>query len=509
MKKLSLYVCENLAPEYREVISSEGYEDVLVQTFPCTCVNRIKLQDLKGVFSEYDCFSTDRLIICGDQCNVSKLNPTQLSAFRILKSNYCLESIANESIIEYIIQKGGYIISLGWLNRWQENINQAGFDQKTARLFYGDLCQELVLFDSGIDAYAASKIEQLAEYLGIPYRIIKFGLDRVRILLKSIVYEWRLQEKSNEFKHTINELRQASAEYSAILNIMEKIALTSSKRDIVDKLLEVCTVVFGAQTCRYLDLADVSNLTQFNEAKLAQSLEDFIANPEKNFSISEDQKQIMIKISHQSEQYGILLLSDFIFPKYVEKYLNLAISISRIAALAFSNAQKYELLVKTKDEITYRSHHDALTGLYNREYFNKALQENLQTPSLAIFICDIDKMKYVNDTFGHIEGDKLICMTANILKNCFRGSDIVARIGGDEYAAIVPNCDLRTAEMLKTRINEEIAKKNENDASQLYKVSISIGYAIRENEITDNQELIHEADKQMYNEKTRKKAPTI
>ncbi|MFZ2538929.1 MAG: GGDEF domain-containing protein, partial [Oscillospiraceae bacterium] len=460
MNNLNIYVCENFAPEYKRIIETEKYDDVILRTFPCTCVSSVKRKNLKEIFSGDDSPDSDRLIICGRLCNVLKLSSVQGAAYKINTSNYCYKNMANESLIQYVLDKGGYVISLGWLNNWEENISNNGFDRETAKKFYGEFCTELVFMDSGIEPEAVMKLDKLAEYLGLPYTVIPFELENIKVYLRSIVYEWRLDKKGIDYKNTITELRKESAEYSAIFNIIERIATSANQREIINKLLEVFTVVFGAQTCRYVDASEDTYFTK--------EVEDEFLSSEKDYSMSADQHEIMIKISRQSDIYGVLIVGDFMFPQYIEKYINFAISISRIGALAISNAKKYEALAKSKEDITFISYHDTLTGLYNRAYFNKALEEHATSFSVAIFVCDIDGLKYVNDTFGHIEGDNLICMAANALKKCFRETDIVARIGGDEYAVIVPECNQLLAENFKSRINQMIEIQNENNTNKDY-----------------------------------------
>jgi len=66
--------------------------------------------------------------------------------FEIHTANYCFNHLASEGFINYILEKGGYVIGLGWLNNWREHIKNAGFDRETAKSFYKSFCKELVFF---------------------------------------------------------------------------------------------------------------------------------------------------------------------------------------------------------------------------------------------------------------------------------------------------------------------------------------------------------------------------
>ena len=113
---------------------------------------------------------------------------------------------------------------------------------------------------------------------------------------------------------------------------------------------------------------------------------------------------------------------------------------------------------------------------------------------------DMDNLKIINDTFGHDEGDRAIIETANILKKVFRSNDIVARIGGDEFAIVSPGLDSYSFKKIKEKIKNEFELWNENQDNQ-YKLSISLGFATFNTESFALSALLLEADKKQYKEK--------
>jgi diguanylate cyclase (GGDEF)-like protein/PAS domain S-box-containing protein len=154
-----------------------------------------------------------------------------------------------------------------------------------------------------------------------------------------------------------------------------------------------------------------------------------------------------------------------------------------------------------EEHLKHLSLHDQLTGLYNRNFFETELKviEKKKRYPITLIAFDIDGLKLVNDTLGHEQGDRLLQLAAQIISNSLRGSDFLARIGGDEFVAILPETDEETAKKIVKRIRENIVKANQEKRPFL--VSISIGTATAFNHEMPLQEVMKKADERMYHEK--------
>ncbi len=156
---------------------------------------------------------------------------------------------------------------------------------------------------------------------------------------------------------------------------------------------------------------------------------------------------------------------------------------------------------KVEEHLTYLSMHDALTGLYNRAYFEEEMRrlgEGRHT-SVGMIICDVDGLKLINDTFGHNTGDGLLVAAAGVIKNPFRTGDMVSRIGGDEFAVLLPGCDRRQVENACHRIAFNVKRYNEKHPE--LPLSISIGFAVCSGTSCSMLDLFKEADNNMSREK--------
>jgi diguanylate cyclase (GGDEF)-like protein/PAS domain S-box-containing protein len=155
---------------------------------------------------------------------------------------------------------------------------------------------------------------------------------------------------------------------------------------------------------------------------------------------------------------------------------------------------------------------DSLTGLFNRRGFMTLSKQQLAQAQrnrcgFLIFMADIDDLKPINDTFGHPEGDHVLIQTAALLKATFRDSDIVARIGGDEFAVVALEAPENTIESFTARLQVKIDDHNQ-DSSRQYRLGLSMG-SIRidpEKNMT-LEEMMLLADNALYEEK-KNKAPS-
>jgi diguanylate cyclase (GGDEF)-like protein len=148
--------------------------------------------------------------------------------------------------------------------------------------------------------------------------------------------------------------------------------------------------------------------------------------------------------------------------------------------------------------------HDELTGLPNRRYMMFTLEDLAEKSSrskgvFAIFNIDLNKFKWVNDTYGHAAGDALLIETAIRLKRSLRATDIVSRLGGDEFLVLLPRVS-QPGEIFNiiSHLNYNLSKSPLIFKGQEIFISASIGYAIYDESINDIDELLHIADQNMY-----------
>ncbi len=181
---------------------------------------------------------------------------------------------------------------------------------------------------------------------------------------------------------------------------------------------------------------------------------------------------------------------------------------TEISAALFNWNNREAILVVSKDiterlvaenRLRYLSYHDQLTGLYNRRFFEEELirLDTKRNLPISIAMGDVNGLKLVNDSFGHIKGDQLLKRVAYAMQKACREDDIIARLGGDEFAIILPNTTDDDAEKIVSRIMEYAGEEKVEGLT----ISISFGHQTKLEENENINTIIRETEERMYRHK--------
>jgi diguanylate cyclase (GGDEF)-like protein/PAS domain S-box-containing protein len=159
----------------------------------------------------------------------------------------------------------------------------------------------------------------------------------------------------------------------------------------------------------------------------------------------------------------------------------------------------------SEDYLRHLAATDALTGLANYRRFSETLESEIQrsgrtSRGFAVLVFDLNGMKRINDSHGHLAGNRALCRLADIFRFSCRSIDTAARYGGDEFAIILPETEAREADAVARRICERLASDREEP-----QLSVSVGIAVYPEDGTTIEVLFHAADRALYKMKQREK----
>nr|WP_263323113.1 EAL domain-containing protein [Neobacillus sp. Marseille-Q6967] len=309
-----------------------------------------------------------------------------------------------------------------------------------------------------------------------------------------------LSKKTKELEHAYIELSKTTAE----LRISEALASVISETS-----LDTMLVIDENGTVLKINPA-VEKMFQFVEGELLGShLSVLFADENSKIYVHEILNTIMYLnnlSAYENLKEVIALRKDgSSFPaeiqfgkRYVENRCLIAFTIRDV-----SKKKQYER------KITYMAYHDSLTNLPNRRLFNEQLTIKLKqaresVKPLAIMYLDMDRFKYINDSLGHMMGDRLLQEIAKTLAGCIREQDLVARVGGDEFNILLPETDRETALEIAHELLEALKNPYHIDHFELI-ITACIGISIFPYDGEDSQILMRNADAALYRAKEQGK----
>jgi diguanylate cyclase (GGDEF)-like protein len=168
-------------------------------------------------------------------------------------------------------------------------------------------------------------------------------------------------------------------------------------------------------------------------------------------------------------------------------------------------------ITEARERIENLAQNDALTGLYNPRTFNEIWQQEHARcaggGTYALLMVDIDRLKEINETFGHEAGNSAITLVAECLQRSIRGSDTAGRFGGDEFAVLLPGATPDIAESVVKRVRHNVYKTTLDLRSRMIRCSVSIGVVSYPKDGRDVRDLLSAVEHKMYRDKELRRAP--
>ncbi|WP_027414472.1 sensor domain-containing diguanylate cyclase [Aneurinibacillus terranovensis] len=203
---------------------------------------------------------------------------------------------------------------------------------------------------------------------------------------------------------------------------------------------------------------------------------------------------VTVPIMYKDEPLGVIYADNCDYRRFQDIQLEFLMVIANQLGMVITNHRQFEYIKMLA--IT-----DGLTGLHTRQYFNERYNEEYSLCvrhhlNACLIMIDIDDFKKINDTYGHVMGDKVLVSVAHMLKNQVRSCDIVARYGGEELIVLLPQTELESGLLIANRIRESF-----NDLPFDFKVTASIGVAAFPDHANGPEDFLMVADDAMYRAK--------
>lgn len=346
INRLCILVCENHEPEVKAVVEAEGFDNVIVATFPAKCDPSPIGWDILGEAIHASAADCHQIYLIGDCCLVGlKGPPEELAYCQIHKMDSPFGLTMGANMVNAYIRSGAYLVTPGWLARWRRYIEAWGFDQGAAREFFGECATRLVLLDSRVDARSAEHLRRFSEFVGLPYEIVPVGLDFTRLVVIEIVLEWRLECQRGESAVAVAKANQQSADYAMVFDLIGNLTGIVPEVQAVERIFELFTVLCAPNRLVYIPFINGQpGNVQTRPASLVPTMEmkRHLDDFQEDDALRDLEDGFLLRIRRDGRTLGILIVEGFAFPEQKQRYLNLALNIASTLSLAISNARLYE-----------------------------------------------------------------------------------------------------------------------------------------------------------------------
>ncbi|MDX9746503.1 MAG: diguanylate cyclase [Syntrophales bacterium] len=491
-------VCEHFLKEAEAALAAENLGNVSVTAFPARC-GRPPLGREEIVEWATASGNTGRFEIFGGPClkGLSEFisNDYDIQVHRL---ENCFQMVADSFLINRCLDGGAYLTTSGWLADWPDNMKRFGLDRKTARDMFGETTKKIVLLDTGVDDRGPEHLRAFAGYLGKPFEVQFTGIASLRLLFTRAFLTGQMTLQEERAEAEISEIRKQTATYAMTIDLIANLARIVTEAGAIEAMLDVYSLLFAPRRVCYLSFRDglADRLwirpEEAVDAAETETMKKRMAAFNGAGGYMETEKGFLVRITRRGETRGVVAVEEIAFPRYIDHYLNLALSIAEVCELSVENAQDYEKLTRAQDmlrkanEDLYRlSTTDSLTGIANRRAYDEHLEIEWKRMlrngnPLSLIVCDIDFFKKYNDRYGHKEGDICLQTIARVIKQtALRPGDFVARYGGEEFAVILPGTRtkgaLHVAEKIRTAIAEYAIPHEDSGIAST--VTLSLGVA--------------------------------
>jgi diguanylate cyclase (GGDEF)-like protein len=499
---LTLLCCENFRPEIEAAVAAEGWTDVAVGVFPAHCgrppLSWKALQPLLG--------SVDtRAMVIGNVClagmDAAAGNAPQVS---LLRQEQCFHMVAGHTLVDEAINRGAYLITPGWLADWRGRLRQMGFDETTGGGFFRDFVRELVLLDTGTLADAPAKLAEMAAALGLPGTRVGVGLDPLRQWLGRRMAEWRLEEARLRADSREHDQAREIADHKAAMDFLGRLPLLKDEQETIAAIGEMFHLLFAPQVFCYLH---VEGGSVRNDCDLAPDLLKQAEDLSNDWAWTKSGNGFLLRIARADEVLGVIVVDQLAFPEYRDRYVNLALSISGVAGLAIDNARTYRRIMELQRELEREAHTDLLTGCVSRRHFLDVTRLELarsrrHDEEVSLLMLDLDHFKAINDLHGHLVGDLVLQKLVQVCTAALRSEDTMGRLGGEEFAILLPETGREKAMEVAARLCAGIAMAEVHlDGEPAIRFTASIGVATLTADDFSVSAMLDRADHALYEAK--------
>ncbi len=349
-KRLCLVVCDFFKCEVESVLTSEGFDDVEVFSYPARCglppLSKEEIGSLTASLKETD----TTCVLGGRSCTKAlPVSTEEAKGYFLHRLDQCSYMLAGKSLIDNYLKEGCYLLTPGWLSQWKAHIKEMGGDRETVRDLFGESCRKLLLLDTLVDVGSRGRLLELSGYLEKPYEIVPVGLDHLRLLVREIVMKWRGKAAKEDRADDLGLFQRRQADFAMAMDLLSELSHTFVEDEITRIIEKTFSMLFAPESVRYLSIREGRpdlNLSDLSPERVMMIERLLITG--KSLEVNGEGDGFAVSIKYQDDTVGLMLVSGIALPVYLDHYIDLSTYITGICGLSIGNARRIQSVQETK-----------------------------------------------------------------------------------------------------------------------------------------------------------------
>ncbi len=328
----TIAVCSHHLPELRQALRACGQDVGVVEFAPRCGLPPVTPEELAALI---DTDGADALRVIGGACLRSETRDPDLPA--ALTAQHCLEHFVDPGVIASWVEQGAYLVSPGWVGAWEAHVADWGFDQPSARRFFGDGTDHVLLVDTGLDPMAWKHTQAFADYIGRPARAVRIGLER---------FEGAVARQLADLRTTPSA--RSNSLYAMAFAQMGRFAGVGTELEAVHRLFDMFEMLFAPGRLSWTPWIDGER-----GEVVVRTRPDHPPGHRLRLAGAEPvgPEPIILRIARDEHLLGVLEIDAFERPERREEYLNLALSLRGACALAIANSRAWTALEEARAQL--------------------------------------------------------------------------------------------------------------------------------------------------------------
>jgi hypothetical protein len=261
----------------------------------------------------------------------------------------CLGMVAPDQLIENLLREGAYLVSPGWLERWEEHVASWGFTPDDLCSFCGESMEQLCLLDTLTLPDSRERLPEMGRTLDLPVQRIPLGMSFFDSFADARFSDGK--GESAGAHSLLSSEEKVVADYAMALDLLAQLSFFHTESEVIQNLLNLCVMLFAPGTVEFLRITD-GRPVGLSRPRLEEVPPDAIflsTCPEYLGSrkIIQQEGGLIIPLYFSDQLLGVLFISDISLPGYMDSYRSMLESIMPICSLSLNNARNYEVIVKS------------------------------------------------------------------------------------------------------------------------------------------------------------------